>query len=276
MEALSLRELQMLVEAQYTVQDSRKDMGRMVEFFLGIRGQEEMLEIAFCKERRLPMVIAREHKVFFIPDDFSYLDLPEEFRAESLGMVRGNHVIYAGRLVYPVMDVQGDVMGFCGWDKFVRPKYLDSKNHGYKAKNTTLYGMERLHEYYVSDETVYVTEGIVDALYLRAKGYQSMALLGSALHSYVGVILKRFGSRLVVLPDNDTVGKQGEDVLNPAGEYLVRQTKKVLPEARIVQSIVAKDVDEARKIEGMEGAVLAELKVVSKNPYAYLRTLRVR
>lgn len=276
MDGLSLRELQLLVEAQYTVQDSRKDMGRMVEFFLEMESQEMMVDIAFCKERQLPMEIARKQKIFFIPDDFNYLDLPEEFQAESLGMVKGKHIVYAGRLVYPVMDVHGDVMGFCGWDKFVQPKYLDSKNHGYKAKNTTVYGMEKLSEYYVSDAPVYVTEGIVDALYLRAKGYQALALLGSSIHSYVSIILRRFGKHLVVLPDNDTVGKQGDKVLNPAGEFLVRQVRKLLPDARIVQSLIAKDIDEARKVKNVEETMLKELETVCINPYTCFRTLRIR
>lgn len=276
MEGLSLRELQLLVESQYTVQDSRKDLGRMVTFFMELAEQEMLTGVAFCDARKLPMELAKEHRVFFIPDDFKVLDLPEEFRVEALGMVRGMHVVYAGRLVYPVMDVHGDVMGLCGWDKFVQPKYLDSKNHGYRAKHTTLYGMEKLGIYYVSSEPIYVVEGIVDALYLRWRGLQSLALLGSSLHPYVVTLLRRFGRRLVVLPDNDTLGKRGDDILNPAGEYLVRKVKKLLPDATVVQSSIAKDIDEARKQEGVEERMLEELGRVCQNPYSCFQTLHIR
>lgn len=276
MEQLSLRELQLLVEAQYTVKDSRKDLGQMVEFFRSLPQQREWVEVAFCKERRLPMQTAEEHGVFFCPDDFRVIDLPEEFRPEALGMVKGNHVTYAGRLVYPVKDVLGDVMGFCGWDKFVQPKYLDSKNHGYKAKRTTVYGMERMGQYYVSQEPVYVMEGIVCALYLRSKGYQALALLGSSIPEYVAVMLRRFGRRLVLIPDNDAIGKCGAELGNLSGEHLVRQAKKLLPEALVVQSRIAKDIDDSRKVEGMENALLQEVGSVVRNPYLPLDLLRVR
>ena len=47
MEGLSLRELQLLVESQYTVQDSRKDLGRMVTFFMELAEQEMLTGVAF-------------------------------------------------------------------------------------------------------------------------------------------------------------------------------------------------------------------------------------
>lgn len=274
---LTLREMQILAEAQYSVEQTREDLGRMVQFFLGMPEQEEFLNIAFVKERKLPMELAKEQKVFFINEDFPAERLPEEFRAESLGMVKGKHVVFAGRLVYPVMDVKGAVMGFCGWDKFVQPKYLDSKNHGYKAKNTTLYGMELLPGYYRSKEPVYVVEGIVCCLYLRSIGLQSLALLGSRISPYVAQILRRFGGRLIVVPDNDAVGKQASEIgYSLAGEHFVRQAKRMLPKAHIVQSAVAKDIDDTRQVPGCELALSKELKAVWENPFVKCQVLRIR
>jgi len=276
MEQLSLRELQQLVEVQYTVKDSRRDLNQMVGFFLGLAQQKEWVEVAFCTERQLPMWVAEKQRVFFCPDDFRVSDLPDEFQAEALGMVKGKHIVYAGRLVYPVMDVQGDVMGFCGWDKFVSPKYLDSKNHGYKAKRTTVYGMEQMGVYYGEQKPVYVVEGIVCALYLRSKGYQALALLGSSIPEYIAVMLRRFGRRLIVIPDNDAIGKSGTELNNLSGEHLARQAKKLLPEALVVQSLLAKDIDDSRKVEGMEDTLLQELGAVAINPYSRFTCIRVR
>ena len=41
------------------------------------------------------------------------------------------------------------------YDKFEDAKYLDSKNHGYVAKRYSMWGMERIKEYYTSTEPVH-------------------------------------------------------------------------------------------------------------------------
>lgn len=175
---------------------------------------------------------------FMVQDDWELNVLPPDLREEEgTGFVRGNHLVYAGRFVYPVKDVHGDVMGWCGYDKWEPPKYLDSLTFGYKAKNTTLYGMEKLEEYYRSDEPVFVTEGIVCTLWLRQVGFQAMASLGSHLTPYVIEILKRFKDRLIMIPDSDEAGLKYK-----------QQCKYVLPLARVLQSRVAKDVDDSRQV----------------------------
>lgn len=278
---LSFRDLQMLAEREFSIEETRKDMSRMVEWFCNQPMQERYLEIAMWNERKIPVEIAKEQKVFFVDDEMVPAFLPEEFRSESLGFVRGNFLTFAGRLVYPVMDVKGEVMGFCGWDKFVKPKYLDSHNQGYKAKQSTFYGMEKLPEAYRSTEPVYLVEGIVCALYLRSKGFLAFASLGSQLTPYVISILQRFGRRLCVIPDNDTVGKSIEEINatnRTAGDGYVAQAKRSLPKATILQSVVAKDVDDTRLFEGgkYEQQFLYELKQVMINPFISLKTVRLR
>lgn len=271
------RELQIIAAKEYSIEDTRKDMTRMVDFFLNIPDQEMYIRTVFEKTRGLPMSLAREQKVFFVPHDFDYLDIPEEFRVEALGMVRYGRIIYAGRFVYPVFDVRCQVMGFCGWDKFVEPKYLDSKNYGYKAKQASLYGMEKMEEYYNSNKPVYVVEGIVCCLYLRSIGLQALALLGSSITPYVREILNRFGRRLIIIPDNDIVGKEAFKIDGlPAGEHLVKQAMKELPKARVIQSTVDKDVDDTRRHSDIEMTFVNELKMVAVNPFMKFKTIRVR
>ena len=156
---------------------------------------------------------------------------------------------------------------------------MDSQNYGYKAKETTCYGMELLPEYYASDKPVYIVEGIVCCLYLRSKGFQSLALLGSSITRYMQIILSRFGSRLIVIPDNDACGKTLEDVDSEmAGERFVLQAKRALPKAIIIQSVIAKDIDDTRKINNYvyEDLFIADLKQVAVCPYFQFKTIRVR
>lgn len=278
--AISLRELQLLTEAEFSIEDTRSDLGKLTDFFRSQEYHDAAIQIAYVNERKLPKEIAEKHKVFMVLEEFQILDIPEELRVEALGMVRGNRIIYAGRLVYPVMDVRGQVMGFCGWDKFEKPKYLDSHNHGYKAKDTTFYGMEMLPYTYNSNEPVYVVEGIVCCHYLRSQGLQAYALLGSSLTKYVLTIFRRIEKRLVFIPDNDIVGST-VDVINqkkPAGEHFVKQIKRELPKARIVQSVLAKDVDDTRLLNDgeFEKEFIEELKLVAMNPFFKFKTIRVR
>ena len=116
---------------------------------------------------------------FMVQDDFSIMELPEELQHDSLGFCNGNNVVFSGRYVYPVKDVKGDVMGFCGYDKFSSVKYLDSKNFGYQAKSYSCYGMEKLPEYYDSNEPVYFVEGIVCCLCIRQAGESADAYLAA-------------------------------------------------------------------------------------------------
>lgn len=273
----SLREMQMLAETQFSVEDSRQDLNRLVKFFQNLPRQKEYLQTAFINERKLTEEIAMEQKIFFVPEEMSISEIPKEFQADSLGMIKNGHFVFEGRLVYPVMDTKKNVMGFCGWDKFIRPKYLDSKNHGYKAKATTFYGMEKLEQYYKSEQPVYIVEGIVCCLYLRSKGFQAGALLGSSITPYVAQILQRFKDRLVVVPDNDSIGKPLNELTNHlSGEHLVKQAKRLLPKAITIQSQIAKDIDDSRLIEGKEELLLGELKEVTKNPFFTYQTIQIR
>lgn len=277
---LSFKEMQLLAEKEFSVEAAREDLKAIVEFFKSRKYYMECVDVAFVKERQLPWSTAEEHDVFFVDEDTLVEDIPEDLRHESLGMVKGRRVVYAGRIVYPVKDVKGQVMGFCGWDKFEKPKYIDSKNNGYKAKDTTFYGMEKMAEYYKSSKPVYVVEGIVCCLYLRSIGLQSVALLTSSLSPYVVEILKRIQNRVVIIPDNDIIGKDREELqgLRPAGEHLVRLAKKYLTGARVIQPAVAKDVDDTRKVDNhkYEEQFKQELASVAVNPYRVYRTIRVR
>lgn len=241
----------------YTIEDVREDLERVVRYFRNMDYWEDAMKAFLVDYRELPFEVANTSDAFAIDENTPIGSLPDWMQQEALGIVRRGHLYYAGRCVFPVKDVRGQVAGFIGWDPFEQPKYLDSKNYGYKAKVATLYGMEKLPEYYVSKEPVIVTEGMMDTLYLRSKGFCALASLGSYLTPYVVAILSRFGNRLVMIPDCDETG-----------DKYVAQVKRSLPKAMCFQVGYGKDVEGCRKIEGhkYEEQLLKELKSVS-NPF---------
>lgn len=220
-----------------TVEKSRKDLQKIVDFF---KSQDDYLEnvtIFAEKVRNLSVQTLLDCDSFMVQDDFLITKIPEELRHESLGFCRQGHIVFSGRYIYPVKDVRGQVMGFCGYDKFEDTKYLDSSNYGYRAKTYSMWGMERLPEYYKSDQPMFFVEGIVCAAYLRQESCQSLALLGSQVSSYCCEIIRRFGTRAVVVCDSDEAGTK-------CRQYL----RKKCPLARCVQSTIAKDVDDSRAV----------------------------
>lgn len=232
-----------------TVRQSRKQLNEIVELFKSRPMYHDEVEWFALQTRGLKVQTLLDCDSFMVQPDVLISEIPEELQHDSLGFCRGDSIIFSGRYVYPVKDVKGDVMGFCGYDKFEDPKYLDSVNYGYKAKAYSLWGMERLREYYTSDLPVYFVEGIVCALYLRECGMQSLAALGSNFSPYVTEIMRRFGSRAVVVNDSDE-----------AGTHCRKAIQRKIPGIRCVQSTLAKDVDDSRFVNEDFAEELKKLK----------------
>lgn len=236
-----------------TIESMRLKLNDLVAWW---KSRDEYLsEVAmFADEnvRNLKVETLLKADSFMVQDDWVMNELPEEFRHDSLGFCEGNNCIFQGRYVYPVKDVKGNVMGLCGYDMFSPVKYLDSKNYGYAAKRYSVYGEEMLPTYYSNDLPVFFVEGIVCCLYLRQEGLQSLAMLGSTPSAYVRNIMKRFGSRAITVCDSDE-----------AGTKCRRTLRHYLPGMRCVQSRIAKDVDDSRKVDPNFATELAKLT----NPY---------
>ena len=164
------------MSSETTIDHLRKQLNKIPEFFKTRDDYLENVTIFAEIVRNLETKTLLECDSFMVQDDMLITEIPEELQHDSLGFCKGSSINFLGRYVYPVKDVHGDVMGFCGYDKFSDVKYLDSINFGYKAKQYSVWGMEKLPEYYRNDKPVYFVEGIVCALYLRQCGLQSLAI----------------------------------------------------------------------------------------------------
>lgn len=231
-------ELQMLSSNQLnTVMDARQQMNRLLKCFLEDPEREEWVRVFAEGVRNLEVQTLLDCDSFMIQPDMTFGFIPSELMEDTYGLFKGAYCVFSGRYVYPVKDVQGNVMGWCGYDKFEDVKYLDSRNYGYKAKNATLWGMEKLPEYYRSGRQVFFTEGIVCTLFARQCGEQALATLGSNLTPYVAEIINRFGVKARILTDSDE-----------AGNKFKRIAHRLCPKARVIQSRVAKDLDDSRQV----------------------------
>lgn len=240
------------LSVETTIDTLRKQLNELVEWFKSRDSYRQ--EVTWFAEltRNLEPQTLFDCDAFMVQEDFLLTEMPEHLKHDSLGFCKGDYSPFIGRFVYPVKDVRGNVMGFCGYDKFSDIKYLDSLNYGYRAKSYSLWGMEKMKEYYNGTDPVYFTEGIVCTVYLRQCGMYALAMLGSTVSPYVLEIIRRFGNRAIVVCDSDEAGTK-------CRKSLTRR----LPGIKCVQSTIAKDVDDSRLVDPSFSDELRKLR----NPY---------
>ena len=110
------------------------------------------------------------------------------------------------RVMFPIMDVNGKVIGFGGRVMGdAKPKYLNSPETIVFDKSRNLYG---LHIARTSRKKyLIVCEGYMDVISLHQAGFtNAVASLGTALTSQHASILKRYTDEVILTYDSDEAG----------------------------------------------------------------------
>ncbi|MFQ5858768.1 MAG: DNA primase, partial [Anaerolineae bacterium] len=142
---------------------------------------------------------------------------------------------FRGRLMFPIRDVAGDVIGF-GARALTpddTPKYLNSPQTAVFDKSQVLYGIDRARQTIRQAEQAVIVEGYTDVITAHAHGFENVvASLGTALTEAQLRLLKRYTHRFILALDADTAGSQATlRGLEVAKEALDTQTVPV-PTAR--------------------------------------------
>lgn len=119
---------------------------------------------------------------------------------------------FRDRVIFPIRDVQGQVLGFGaralpdGKDDS-QPKYLNSPETALYSKGRILYGLDRARAAAAKAGYLVVVEGYFDAIAPHQAGFtQVVATLGTALTPAHLTILQRLVPRVVLLFDPDPAG----------------------------------------------------------------------
>ena len=142
------------------------------------------------------------------------------FSTEQLGEVglvsraRGGGLLqdrFRGRLMFPVWDVRGRVLGF-GARKLGNargPKYVNSPSGTIYCKSELLYGAHHARAVAAKTGIVIVVEGYVDALAMHRAGIvNTVALMGTSITEQQIERLKRLAPTVVLMLDGDEAGAQ--------------------------------------------------------------------
>lgn len=114
---------------------------------------------------------------------------------------------YRNRLMLPVIDVRGDVIGFTSrvMDDST-PKYLNTPETAIFKKRSILYGLNYAKN--TKRANFILVEGNIDVITLHQAGFDNtVATMGTALTEEHVRMLSRYTKELVLCYDNDSAGK---------------------------------------------------------------------
>ena len=154
----------------------------------------------------------------------------DEFLVKTGLAIQNEHGIYdrfAGRAIFPWLNVSGKVVAFGGRKldaatKGVQQKYVNSPDSEIYHKDRELYGIYQAKKAIVKEDCVYMVEGYTDVIAMHQCGLENVvANSGTALSNHQIRLLHRFTENIVLLYDGDEAGihaaMRGTDMLLAEG-----------------------------------------------------------
>ncbi len=127
-------------------------------------------------------------------------------------LVEGDRTPYdrfRGRIIYPIRDDRGRVVGFGGRAlDDTPPKYLNTAQGPLFDKGSILYGLDLAKDAIRARDTVVVVEGYMDVIAAHQHGAANVvASMGTALTERQIALLKRHSGNIVLALDADAAGQ---------------------------------------------------------------------
>lgn len=115
---------------------------------------------------------------------------------------------FVNRLMFPIADVTGRVIGFGGRTLDESgAKYINSPTTVLFDKSNCLYGLEQARHSIVGSGTVVVVEGYTDVIMSHQVGCANVVgAMGTSFTEGHGRILRRYAKKIVLVFDSDTAG----------------------------------------------------------------------
>ncbi len=178
----------------------------------------------------------------------------EELLAAGLVVNGKNGRLYdkfRNRLMLPVIDIRGDVVGF--GSRVIdnsEPKYMNTTETITYSKRRILYGLNLAKK--TKRPNIILCEGNLDVVTLHQAGFDNaVASMGTALTVEQTRLLSRFTKELVLCYDNDNAGQlatqRALELLNNS-EFTVKVLK--LPNRLVDGKYVKQDADDFIKLHG--------------------------
>jgi DNA primase len=198
--------------------------------------------IEYLKSRGLTGATAARFALGYAPDQWQALagafDPYNDARLVEAGLViegnaegndRKRYDRFRGRVMFPIRDRRGSVLGFGGrvLDDS-QPKYLNSPETPLFHKGLELYGLYEAAEAIRRKARVLVCEGYLDVIQLAQAGFEeSVAALGTAITSQHVATLLKLSDTVVFAFDGDAAGLNAARRALHAALAVIPDTKRV-------------------------------------------------
>jgi len=195
---------------------------------------------AYLEKRGMDAAAASRFGLGFAPDSWSALhealrrkgfhdaDLVEAgmIRARSTG--DGHYAFFRNRIMAPIRDAAGRIVGFGGRDLSgdpQTPKYINTQENAIYRKSELLYGLHDARDALRKRRQAVLVEGYFDVMRCMLHGIDNVvAPCGTALTSEQAGLLRRYANEVVVLFDGDAAGVRaalrGVSVIVAAGLHV--------------------------------------------------------
>jgi len=203
--------------------------------------------LAYVQKRGLSKSIVTQFGMGFAPDSWNslvdamrkkgYTD-QELIAADLVGEKNGRiYDRFRNRLMFPIIDVRGNVVGFGGrvLDDS-KPKYLNSNETIIFNKRKNLFGLNFAKK--SKQGFMILVEGNIDVITLHQYGFDNaVASLGTSLTEEHAALLSRYTEQVVLTYDSDEAGQR-------AAKRAIPMLEKVGIKVRVLNMKDAKDPDE--------------------------------
>jgi len=189
-------------------------------------------------------------------DDLTKLLMSKDYDLVTLnriGLSSDNHDIYNDRIMFPLYDVFGKVVGFSGriYKDNGQNKYVNTKETDIFKKGEMLYHYHIAKEECRIKKSVIVMEGFMDVIRASTIGVKNtVALMGTALTKEQINLIKRLSNNIILCLDGDNPGQKATLSI---GDTLLEQNVEVkvivLPNPEDPDSYILKNGKE--KFEGL-------------------------
>ncbi len=210
-------------EADGKLESLRKIMALAAQFYSdALWANDGAKARAYVESRGLDLEVARRFGLGYAPDGWNALlghmakEGVTEAELVSAGLVlprqnaSGFYDRFRGRLLFPIRDLQGRVVGFGGRGMAgEEPKYLNSPETPLYVKGQMLYALDVAREGMRQKNRAIVVEGYLDCLMAHQHGFtETVAALGTAFTAAQLGLLRRYADEVVSVFDADAAGQK--------------------------------------------------------------------
>lgn len=150
----------------------------------------------------------------YVGSDYEYLGCSQEdlIRVGLVSYTANRKVInlFSNRLVTPITDIRGTVLGWVGrtLKDYIKPKYVHTGDNSIFQKKVMPYGLNVLSDYKKLPRII-IVEGCYDVWRLRQLNYDAVSCLGTNLSALMFERLSAITNNLDICFDGDEAGYRG-------------------------------------------------------------------